>query len=143
VSITVILISLIWGLCCGYGLTKLAEAFINTIISLHGLFLRRWKWLANKSAPGMISYSIILDLLIRTLLMGTFFGVILRWGDDWVRHKTAFNYSETVLIIWGVAATLTALISLKPSWQKVRIAWKISHEYDYAQKRKRTFLLRH
>lgn len=142
-SITLTLTCIVWGLFCGYGLVKLAEAVMSTVISIHGLLLRRWKWLANKAAPGMISYSIILDLLIRTLLIGTLFGIILRWGDRWVQHKTAFNYSETTLIVWAITATLTALISIRPSWRKVRIAWKISHEYDYAQKRKRTFLIRH
>jgi hypothetical protein len=140
---TLIMVSLLWGLCCGYGLIKLVEAILGIVISLHGLFLRRWKGLANRAAPGMISYGIILDLLIRTLLVGILAATILRWGDVWVQQKTDFAYTDTALIIWAVTAGCAALTGLKSGWEKVRIAWKISHESGYAERRKRTFLLRH
>lgn len=142
-SMTLFFISLLWGLCCGYGLIKLVEALLSIIASLHGLLLRRWKGLANKAAPGMISYSIILDLLVRSFLVGILAATILRWADAWVQQKTDFTYSHTALILWAVAAVCAALAGLKPGWEKVRIAWKISHESGYAERRKRTFLLRH
>ena len=137
-----IITALLWGICCGYCGIRLFETGINCLSTIHGLFQRRWKSLINKAMPGQIAYGILLDLFARILLQGFLFGSLLFWGNDWVIGTTGFSYNDTLLWIWVIAVTSTAFIALRPSLRKIAIAWKIGHEFDYAQKRQRTLLIR-
>lgn len=137
-----LLTALLWGACCGYCGIRLVETLINLLSAIHGLFTRRWKSLVNRAMPGQIAYDILLDLLVRMLLQALLFASILIWGDEWVGNKTSLLYSGTPLWIWATMAIIAAVLALRSSWRRIVIAWKISHEFDYAQKRKRTLLMR-
>jgi len=142
ISIPSIMVALLWGIVCGYGGLRLIEALLNIISGLHLLFNRRWKSLVNRSAPGQIDYPVLLDLLARMLMQAFLTGLILVWGDEWVRHWTPFRYDGITLPIWGALTALAAAATLRSSLRKIVISWKIGHEYGYAQKRKRTLLIR-
>lgn len=141
-NIALVVTALLWGLCSGFCLVKAAEALINIITGLHGLFMRRWKWLAKKAAPGQIDYGILLDLMLRMLAQAVFFLVILDWSNGWVGENTPFHYDGIGLQLWAAALCFVVAFMLRSSLRRIKIAWRIGHEVGYAQKRKRTLLLR-
>ncbi len=141
-NVSTFLVVLLWGLFCGYAMVKLLEVLINALSALHGIFLRRWRWLANKAAPGQIHYDILTNLLIRMLVQGGIILLLLNWGDGWVRSNVVWRYQGLGFQIWCVAGFVAAAVTLRLSLKRIKISWKISHEVGYAQKRKRTLFIR-
>lgn len=136
------IIALIWGALSGYLILRTFDSILAVIFCLHGLLLSRWKKLVNRASPGQIKYSIILRLLMQVTIYGLLFGFLLEAGDNFVWKKFRFDYQETAGLTWGVSAGIVVLIFVRASWRRLIMIWKITHVFDYAEKRQRTFLLK-
>ena len=137
-----IIISLTWGALSGYLILRTLDSALATIFCLHGLLMTRWKRLANKAKPGQIRYSIILQQLLRAVFCGFLFYFLFEIGDNFVLRRFHFNYQESAGLIWGIMAIIVAALLLRASWRRLIRVWKITHEFDYAEKQQRTFLLK-
>jgi hypothetical protein len=141
-NLETIIVALIWGALSGYLMLRTLDSLVGIIFCLHGLLQSRWKRLVNKASPGQIKYSIILQLLLRVCIYVMTFGVLLQVGDSFVWRKFRFVYEGNSGLIWAVAAGFIAILFLRASWRRLIMVWKMTHEFDYAEKRKRTILLK-
>ena len=137
-----IVITFIWGALSGYLILRTLVSFLAIIFCLHGLLMTRWKRLVNKAKPGQIRYRIILRQLLQAVFYGFLFGFLLKIGDNFIQRKFHFNYQDSNGLIWGMAVIIVTIIFLRASWRKLVIIWKMTHNFDYAEKRQRTFLLK-
>lgn len=141
-TIETIITCLVWGICSGFLLLRLVECLLAAVICLQGLFLSRWKRLVNRNSPGQIRYGTIIDTLLRVLLFGLLFGIMFEIGDTLARREFRFNGQGSEGILWAGTAGLTALLMLRNAWQRLDVVWKLTHIFDYAEKRNRTILLK-
>jgi len=131
-----------WGALSGYLMIRTLDSVIAIIFCLHGLLMSRWKRLVNRASPGQIKYNIILRLLLQVTLYGLLFGFFLEMGDTFATRTYRFAYQGTYGLVWGVTAGIIAAIFLRPSFRRLVMVWKMTHHFDYAEKRQRTFLLK-
>ena len=141
-NLATIIIALTWGLLSGYLILRTLDSGLAITFCLHGLLMTRWKRLVNKAKPGQIKYGIILDRLLRVILSGLLFGFLLESGHNLVQRKFNFSYQGYVGLLWGVLATIAAIFFLRAAWRRLIVTWKITHEFDYAERRQRTSLLK-
>ena len=141
-NLDTIIIALTWGALSGYLILRTLDSGLAIIFCLHGLLMTRWKRLVNKAKPGQIRYGIILDRLLRVILSGFLFGFLLEGGHNLVQRKFHFSYQGSVGLLWGVLATIAATFFLRAAWHRLIVTWKITHEFDYAERRQRTSLLK-
>lgn len=141
-NLDTIIVALAWGALSGYLILRTLDSLLAIGFCLHGLLLNRWRRLANKAAPGQIKYGIILRLLLQVVLYGLLFSFLLEVGDSLVRREFLLNYQGTGGLLWGAMAASVVAIFLRASWLRLVVAWKMTHEFDYAEKRQRTFLLK-
>ena len=141
-NLDTIIIALIWGALSGYLILRTLDSGLAIIFCLHGLLMTRWKRLANKAKPGQIKYGIILNRLLRVILSGLLFGFLLESGNNLVQRKFHFSYQGSVGLVWGALATIVAILFLRAAWRRLIVTWKITHEFDYAERRQRTSLLK-
>jgi hypothetical protein len=142
VTFQLILVAIIWGALSGYLMLRMLDSLIATAFCLHGLLMSRWKRLVNKASPGQIKYSIILRLLLRVTIYVMMFGFLLEVGDNVVWREFHFDYQGTAGLIWGAMAVIIAAIFSRASWRRMVVVWKMTHVFDYAEKRQRTFFLK-
>ena len=135
-------IALIWGTLAGYLILRTLDSLLALIFCMHGLLMTRWKRLANKASPGQIKYGTILNQMLRIILSGLLFGFLLESGNDFVQRKFHFSYQGAGGILWGAMATIGAIFFLRATWRRLMITWKITHKFDYAEKRQRTSQLK-
>jgi hypothetical protein len=140
--VTFVVVALIWGAFSGYLLLRTLDSLLAIIICLHGLLMTRWKRLTSKAAPGQIKSAIILRVMLQVALIGLLCGYLLSVGDRFVRREFWFEYQGNNGILWGVMAGVVAVVFLRGAWRRLVVVWKMTHEFDYAEKRKRTFLLK-
>lgn len=136
------IVALSWGVISGYLILHALDSLLGIAFCLHGLLMSRWKRLVNKASPGQIKYNIILRLLLRVTLYALLYGFLLDIGDNFVRKEFRFAYQGTEGLIWGVIAGIVTVIFLRASWRRLVVVWKITHVFDYAEKRQRTFRLK-
>ncbi len=136
------IIALTWGILSGYLVLRTLDSGLAIILCLHGLLMTRWKRLVNKATPGQIRYSIIIRLFLQAVLYGVLFSFLLKIGDNFIQRKFHFNYQGSNGLLWGAAIAIVTIIFLRASWRRLVVVWKMTHEFDYAEKRQRTFLLR-
>lgn len=141
-NITINFAIICWGAVAGYLLLRAVDSLLAVIVALHGLLLSRWKWLKNKATPGQIANDILLSQILKAGVFGAVFTYLLTAGDDLMWGKFRFNYQGQGGVLWSVAAAIVALLFLRSTWRRLVVVWKLTHEVDYAQKRKRTVLLR-
>lgn len=141
-DIEIIIIALLWGALSGLLLLRITESLLATFFCLQGLLASRWKRLVNKASPGQIKYNVILHTLLRIVLFGVLFGVLYAVGDGFVRREFRFGYQGRGETLWMFIAACTALILLRGAWRRLVVVWRITHQYDYAEKRKRTVMLK-
>ena len=140
--IDTISIALVWGTLSGYLILRTLDSMLAVVFCLHGLLMTRWKRLVNKAAPGQIKYGIILNRLLRAILSGLLFGFLLESGNNLVQREFRFSYQGVGGFLWGVLATIVTIFFLRAAWRRLIVTWKITHEFDYAEKRQRTFQLK-
>ncbi len=141
-NLDTIIIALIWGTLSGYLILRILDSLLAIVFCLHGLLMTRWKRLANKATPGQIKYGTILHQLFRVTLCGMVCGFLLESGNNLVQKKFHFDYQGFSGLLWGVLAAIVAIFLLRASWRRLIVAWKITHEFDYAERRQRTSLLK-
>jgi len=141
-NLDTIIIALLWGTLSSYLILRTLDSGLAIILCLHGLLTTRWKRLVNKAKPGQIRYGLLLRLLFQAVLSGILFGYLLVLGDDLIQRKFHFNYQGSGGLLWGVVASITAIFFLRASWRRMKVIWKMTHEFDYADKQQRTFLLK-
>ena len=137
-----ILISLLWGAVGGF---LALHAFANLFAAgfcLHGLLLTRWKRLAKKAASGLVKYGINLKLLFKVGCYAFLFSLALQWGDDFVQDKYRFVYLGAPLAVAGSAAAAVVAVSARRMWRRLVVIWKMSHQFDFAERRQRTQMLK-
>jgi hypothetical protein len=142
VNLDTIIAALAWGVVSGYLILHVLDSALGIVFCLHGLLKSRWKRLANRCAPGQISYAIILRLLLRIALYALLYGFLLEIGDSFVRRTFGFAYRGGGGLLWAVTAGSVAALFLRATRRRLIVVWKISHQFDYAEKRQRTFLLK-
>lgn len=135
-------IALVWGTLSGYLILRTLDSLLAIVFCLHGLLMTRWKRLANKAAPGQIKYGTILNQMLRVILYGLLFGFLLESGNNLVQRTFHFSYHGSGGLLWGVMATIVAIFFLRAAWRRLIVTWKITHKFDYAEKRQRTFQLK-
>lgn len=141
-SYSTLTLALVWGALAGYFALRVVDSLVAAGFCVHGLLKVRWSRLSKKVTTGQVKPEIILRLLVRVCLYALFFLVLLQMGDRYVRRTFWFEYVGNAGLSFALAATVMFVFRLRWSWYRLRIYWKISHEYDYAEKRRRTLLLR-
>jgi len=141
-NVTTITIALLWGATAGFLAIHLLANLLAVIFCLHGILLTRWKRLKHKAATGLVKYTINLRLLLRVTLYALLFGGLLYNGDLFIHKEFRLQYQGTGSIIFYLAATLAALSRLKNMRKRSKVIWRMSHDFDYAERRQRTQLLK-
>ncbi len=141
-NISINIAGFFWGAVAGYLMLRAVGSLLAILFSLHGLLMTRWKRLKNRATPGQIAYDIILNQLFRAGLFGALFIFLLVEGDKLMLREFRFNYTGQAGVVWAVAFAIVVLVFARKLWRNLVVAWKVTHEVDYAHKRKRTALLR-
>lgn len=137
-NVEMLLIVLLWGALAGYlAIHALANLFAISFC-LHGLLLTRWKRLANKAAIGAVKYGTNLRLLLRMGLYALLFCGLIYYGDSFIRKEFRFQYNGTGLILFAAVASVVALSRLQAMRKRSQVIWRMSHTFDYAERRQRT-----
>lgn len=136
-----IFIAILWGALSGYLGSQLLSNLLALLFCLHGLLLTRWKRLSKK-VTGQIKYSINLKLSLKVVLYSLLFATLLRFGDSYVRREFWFEYRGNAAILFAAVCTVAALCFLPAIIRRLRIIWRISHEFDFAERRQRTRMLK-
>lgn len=137
-----ILTALVWGAIAG-GLATCAAASTASLLGcLHGLVMGRWKRLADKAATGVIRPGIILGLMVRAALTGLLCVFLIRFGHNYVRREFGFVLEGSNAILFATSACAAAVIRFRSDRKRLSYYWRMSHEFDYAEKRQRTRMLK-
>jgi hypothetical protein len=137
-----IAIAILWGGLSGYLLIRLLDNLGAMVICLHGLLITRWQKLASKASTGRVKSEIILRVLLRVSLYALLCVYLLHVGFQYTRQELWFDYGGDGAILFAVVAALIALSRLPAVRRRLLVIWKMTHEFDYADKRQRTFLLK-
>lgn len=139
---TTISIAIGWGAIFGLLAIHALANLLAIIFCLHGLLLTRWKRLAKKAAIGCVKYGINLRLLLRVVLYALLFCSLLYYGDNFIRKEFRFQYHGNDAILFTVVAVIAALSRLKAMRKRSQVIWRMSHDFDYAERRQRTRMLK-
>ncbi len=137
-----ILIALLWGSVGGFLALHALANLLAVGFCLHGLLRTRWRRLVQKAAAGGVKYVVNLKLLGRTGCYTLLFFLLLQWMDGLVRHKYGFTYADVQVVIAGLAACAVLAVGCKSAYRRLEDIWKMSHQFDYAERRQRTRLLK-
>ncbi len=136
------LVALLWGAVGGFLALQSLANLLAVGFCLHGLLLTRWKRLAKKGALGAINYTVNLKLLVRVAGYGLLFFLLLKTGDGLVRREFRFGYVGTPLLLAGSTAFLVVSVCFRAVLRRLAVVWKMSHQFDYAERRQRTRMLK-
>lgn len=138
-----LLVAGIWGAVAGLlGIHTLAN-LLAMVFCVHGLLMTRWKRLVQKAAPGVVKYDTNLQLLLKMAFYALLFGGLLHYGDAFVRSELHFRYTGNAQLVFAAMAALTAFSRLNTLRKRSQLVWRMSHVPDYAERRKRTRLLKY
>ncbi len=140
--IELILIALAWGVIAGVLATLGAASLASLCSCLHGLVMGRWKRLADKTATGLIRPALLLRLIGQTALLALLCVFLIRFGHNYAHREFGFFYEGTSGILFAVGAGAAVIGRLRSARDRLARYWRMSHEFDYAEKRKRTRMLR-
>jgi hypothetical protein len=132
---------MIWGGLAGALGVQLLANGLGLLFCLHGMLQTRWKRLSKK-LTGQVKYSTILPLMVKIALYALLFALLLQFGDRYVRREFWFAYTDTAVILFGASATVVAGTFLPAVRRRLRVIWRMSHEFDYAERRQRTKMLK-
>jgi hypothetical protein len=134
--------ALVGGLFFGYLAIRILDSLLGIGFCLHGLLIWRWKRLAVKVATGVAKPENILGLMFKLTLYTLLFATLMHFGEDLVRHNLRLPYSGSGNILFFMAAGVLVLSRLSATRRRLIHYWRMSHEFDYAERRRRTQLLR-
>jgi len=141
VNISHLTLALLWGGAGGYLALRLFDAFIGIVFALHGLLLWRWKILATGMATGVAKPENILHLLLRLALLVLIYAILLQFVADFFGDRLPSVSSGSALLPSALAAAGLVLTRLARLRRRLAHYWRISHEFDYAERQGRTMLL--
>lgn len=139
-SFNLAVIALVWGLVAGYLALRCLDCLFGVGFCLQALLRWRWKRLAGKVTTGVKPES-NLDLLVKHSLCLLLFATLLHLGDKFVRGHLRFDYAGSPGIAFGLAAAGLILALLPATRRRLLHSWRMSHVFDYAERRRRTQLL--
>lgn len=138
---TLILIGLIWGAGAGYLLVRAVDPLLGMLFCLSALVRLRWRRLAKKSTAGLVGADTLLGVMFWIGVQLLLFCGLLMLGDHLVHQGGVFRYQGAGVIAFALPAGAVVLVQLQTVRRRVTTAWKMSHEYDFAERRKRTRVL--
>jgi len=141
-SISLVVIAICWGLLAGYLALRGIDSLIGLLFCLHGIYQRRWKILADKNATGLIRPGLILKLALRLSCYALSCGFLLNTGDRFLQREYHFYYADMQGLIFAVVASGMILSRLLNSWRRMTLVWRMTHEFDFAERRERTRMLK-
>ncbi len=141
-SLAPVATALVWGLFFGYLTTRILDSLLGIGFCLHGLLIGRWMRLAGKVPTGVVKPENLAGFMFRLTLYALLFAALMRFGDDLARHNLRFKYSGSGAILFFLAAGALVLSRLLATRRRLVHYWRMSHEFDYAERRRRTQLLR-
>jgi len=137
-TITLMAVALCWGFIVGYLLLRGLDSLLGLGFCVHGLFARRWKKLADKNATGLVRIGPLVKLTLRLCVYLLFAGFILDSGDGFVRRTYHFSYADAQGVLFVVAAGAMCIGRFLTSVRRLKLVWRMSHEFDFAERRERT-----
>lgn len=140
---TTLLVAGIWGATAGLLAIHTLSNLLAMCFCVHGLLLTRWKRLAKKAALGTVKYDTNLQLLLKVTFYALLLGGLLHYGDSFVRNEFRFRYTGNAQLLFMGVAALAAFSRLNSLRKRSQMIWRMSHVPDYAERRKRTRLLKH
>ncbi|MHB1399451.1 MAG: hypothetical protein ACYDAI_17470 [Trichloromonadaceae bacterium] len=140
-SLAVISFSLLWGAVCGYLTLRTFDSLLGIGFCLQALLRWRWKRLAGKVVTGVKPGS-NLDLLVKLSLCALFFATLLQLGDDLARSRLRVEYAGSGGLLFWLTAAGMSIGRLPATRRRLVHYWNMSHQFDYAERRRRTQLLR-
>ena len=141
-SFTFVVIAILWGLLAGYLLLRGADSLLGLLFCVHAVFERRWKTLVDKNATGLVRPGLIFKLALRLAVYALLCGFILETGDRFLIRRYHFAYEGLAATIFAVAGGCVIISRLRISWQRMKLVWRMTHEFDFAERRERTRLLK-
>ncbi len=137
-----VLVALLWGTVGGFLILHTFANLLAVGFCLHGLLMTRWKRLAKKVTIGAVKYSINLKVLLRVACYALLSVVLLQMGDEFVRREFRYAYVGHQAVLAGIAAFAVLAVNFKSVRRRLTDIWKMSHQFDYAERRQRTRMLR-
>lgn len=141
-STSTIFTAIFWGALSGALGIHILTNLLALCFCTHGLFKTRWKRLSNKAKAGQVRYGTILPLMLRISLYTLLLVALLSFGDSYVRREFWFEYRGNAALLFTAVATLATLGFLPAARRRLQMVWRMSHEFDYAERRKRTRMLK-
>jgi hypothetical protein len=141
-STGVVAIAIIWGVLSGFLIVRTLDRLAGIGFCLHALLLARWSKLAGKTAMNQVNSGVILPLMLKVGLLSVLFGVLLYQGYRITHQELRFDYGGPGAILYAAIACATALSRLTATRRRLVHFWRMSHDFDYAQRRQRTLLLK-
>ncbi len=141
-ALSTLILAALWGIVCGLLAIHLLANLLAASFCLHGILMTRWKRLAHKAPLGVVKYSVNLRLLTRVSLYTLLFAGLLYAADLFIRSEFRFRYAGLPLGIFLTAAIMIALYRLRAMIKRSQLIWRMSHEFDYAERRQRTRMLK-
>jgi hypothetical protein len=138
----IITIALVWGVISGYLVIRIIDCLAGFSFCLHALLMGRWNRLTGKPPVGQVKPVIILRLMLQVTILAGLFGALLHFGYNFTRGELWFDYGGWGAILYAAVACATALSRLPATRRRLVFFWKMSHEFDFAQRRQRTLLLK-
>jgi hypothetical protein len=86
----------------------------------------------------MVNYDTNLRLMLRVALYALLCGGLLYYGDSFIRKEFRLQYQGTGSILFYVVAALASLSRLNAMRKRAKVIWRMSHDFDYAERRQRT-----
>lgn len=140
-SLAVVCFTLLWGAVFGYLALRTLDSLLGIGFCLQALLRWRWKRLAGKVVTGVKPGS-NLDLLVKLSLCAIVFATLMHLGDDFARSKLRVGYAGSGGLLFLLAAAGWITGWLPATRRRLLHYWKMSHQFDYAERRRRTQLLR-
>ncbi|HKL49111.1 MAG TPA: hypothetical protein VJ882_05600 [Desulfuromonadales bacterium] len=140
-SIGIMTIATLWGVASGYLVIRILDRVAGLVFCLHALIKGRWNRLAGKVSMNQVNTDIILRLMLQLALLLMLFGSLLYFGTAVTLRESGFDYEGASGILYALAACAVALSRLPSTRRRLIYFWKMSHEFDYAQRRQRTLML--
>ncbi|WP_020677621.1 hypothetical protein [Geopsychrobacter electrodiphilus] len=137
-TLTLYVVALFWGLAAGYLLLRGLDSLLGLGYCVHGLFAWRWKTLVNKNATGLIRPGLIVKLALRLGVYTLLAGVLLDMGAGLVGRNSGFSYVAPHGVLFACAGIAMWLGQVRTSTRRLRLVWRMSHEFDFAARRERT-----
>jgi hypothetical protein len=141
-SAGIVAAAVIWGVVSGFLIVRILDRLAGIGFCLHALLMARWSRLARKPAMNQVDPGILLRLMVKIALLSALFGFLLYQGYGFTRREFRFDYGGWEGVLYAAVACATALSRLPATRRRLVHFWRMSHEFDYAHRRKRTLLLK-